>query len=127
MASHAGILLVTKELKKNIKEDFGAFWATTGGATSRTVTVVSILGEGGATCVGKTVVDELAYSKRLEYLHDKAEPCIIHCNIKSSNVLLFDDDVAKIYDFYLSNQAHDIAARMHSTGVLGNFGYHASE
>ncbi|KAI5399291.1 cleavage polyadenylation factor subunit pti1 [Lathyrus oleraceus] len=37
------------------------------------------------------------------------------------------DDVAKIVDFDLSNQAPDAAARLHSTRVLGTFGYHAPE
>ncbi|KAJ0439123.1 putative pto-interacting protein 1, protein kinase RLK-Pelle-RLCK-VIII family [Helianthus annuus] len=66
-------------------------------------------------------------AKGLEYLHEKAQPHIIHRDIKSSNVLLFDDDVAKIADFDLSNQAPDMAARLHSTCVLGTFGYHAPE
>ncbi|PSR92456.1 Pto-interacting protein like [Actinidia chinensis var. chinensis] len=66
-------------------------------------------------------------AKGLEYLHEKAKPHIIHRDIKSSNVLLFDDDVAKIADFDLSNQAPDMAARLHSTRVLGTFGYHAPE
>nr|ABK94423.1 unknown [Populus trichocarpa] len=66
-------------------------------------------------------------AKGLEYLHEKADPRIIHRDIKSSNVLIFDDDVAKIADFDLSNQAPDMAARLHSTRVLGTFGYHAPE
>jgi pto-interacting protein 1 len=66
-------------------------------------------------------------AKGLEYLHEKAQPHIIHRDIKSSNVLLFDDDVSKIADFDLSNQAPDMAARLHSTRVLGTFGYHAPE
>ncbi|XP_047307872.1 pto-interacting protein 1-like [Impatiens glandulifera] len=66
-------------------------------------------------------------AKGLEYLHEKANPHIIHRDIRSSNVLLFDDDVAKIADFDLSNQAPDMAARLHSTRVLGTFGYHAPE
>lgn len=66
-------------------------------------------------------------ARGLEYLHEKAEPHIIHRNIKSSNVLLFDDYVAKISDFDVSNQAPDAAARLHSTRVLGTFGYHAPE
>ncbi|KAI5417074.1 cleavage polyadenylation factor subunit pti1 [Lathyrus oleraceus] len=37
------------------------------------------------------------------------------------------DDVAKIADFDLSNQAPDAATRLHSTCVLGTFGYHAPE
>ncbi|GAB2282101.1 cleavage polyadenylation factor subunit pti1 [Dionaea muscipula] len=66
-------------------------------------------------------------AKGLEYLHEKADPHIVHRDIKSSNVLVFDDDVAKIADFDLSNQAPDQAARLHSTRVLGTFGYHAPE
>lgn len=66
-------------------------------------------------------------AKGLEYLHEKAAPHIIHRDIKSSNVLIFDDDVAKVADFDLSNQAPDMAARLHSTRVLGTFGYHAPE
>lgn len=66
-------------------------------------------------------------AKGLEYLHEKAQPHIIHRDIRSSNVLLFDDFAAKIADFNLSNQAPDMAARLHSTRVLGTFGYHAPE
>lgn len=68
-------------------------------------------------------------AKGLEYLHEKAQPRIIHRDIKSSTIFLFDDDddVAKIGDFDLSNQAPDMAARLHSTRVLGTFGYHAPE
>jgi serine/threonine protein kinase len=37
-------------------------------------------------------------AKGLEFLHEKVDPPIIHGNIKSSNILLFDNDVAKIGD-----------------------------
>ncbi|XP_022960217.1 PTI1-like tyrosine-protein kinase 2 isoform X1 [Cucurbita moschata] len=66
-------------------------------------------------------------AKGLEYLHEKVQPAIIHRDIRSSNVLLFEDFKAKIADFNLSNQAPDMAARLHSTRVLGTFGYHAPE
>ncbi|KAK4431732.1 Pto-interacting protein 1 [Sesamum alatum] len=47
-------------------------------------------------------------ARGLEYIHEKGQ---IHCNISSSNVLLFDDcDVAKIGDFDLSNGAIDMVA-----------------
>ncbi|XP_010508455.1 PREDICTED: PTI1-like tyrosine-protein kinase 3 [Camelina sativa] len=66
-------------------------------------------------------------AKGLEYLHEKVQPAVIHRDIRSSNVLLFEDFKAKIADFNLSNQAPDMAARLHSTRVLGTFGYHAPE
>ncbi|WOK94534.1 hypothetical protein Cni_G03238 [Canna indica] len=66
-------------------------------------------------------------AKGLEYLHEKVQPSIIHRDVRSSNVLLFEDLRAKIADFNLLNQSPDMAARLHSTRVLGTFGYHAPE
>lgn len=66
-------------------------------------------------------------AKGLEFLHEKCQPSIVHRDVRSSNVLLFDDFVAKIADFSLTNQSSDTAARLHSTRVLGTFGYHAPE
>ncbi|CAN1253327.1 PTI1-like tyrosine-protein kinase 3 [Linum perenne] len=66
-------------------------------------------------------------ARGLEYLHEKVQPSIIHRDVRSSNVLLFEDFKAKIADFNLSNQSPDMAARLHSTRVLGTFGYHAPE
>ncbi|KAK4483383.1 hypothetical protein RD792_010569, partial [Penstemon davidsonii] len=66
-------------------------------------------------------------ARGLEYLHEKVQPSVIHRDIRSSNVLLFEDYKAKVADFNLSNQAPDMAARLHSTRVLGTFGYHAPE
>ncbi|KAK1426612.1 hypothetical protein QVD17_15288 [Tagetes erecta] len=65
-------------------------------------------------------------ARGLEYLHETAQPNIVHRDIKSSNVLLFDDDVAKIGDFDLSNQAPDMSERTNSTRAF-NFGSHAPE
>jgi len=66
-------------------------------------------------------------ARGLEYLHEKVQPAVIHRDIRYSNVLLFEEFKAKIADFNLSNQAPDMAARLHSTRVLGTFGYHAPE
>ncbi|KAJ4961745.1 hypothetical protein NE237_021655 [Protea cynaroides] len=110
----AGIILMTRKLKKAVKEDFGAFverfqllpppqpappkaphpltglsfavsdvfdingyitgfgnpdWIRTHEAAARTSPVVSAVIEGGATCVGKTVVDEMAYCVNGENKH----------------------------------------------------------
>ncbi|KAM7270413.1 hypothetical protein ACFE04_029627 [Oxalis oulophora] len=72
---------------------------------------------------------KIAYgaAKGLEYLHEKTQPPIVHRDVRSSNVLLFDDFMSKIADFNLTNQSSDTAARLHSTRVLGTFGYHAPE
>ncbi|XP_008809807.2 outer envelope protein 64, chloroplastic [Phoenix dactylifera] len=110
----AGVLLMTRRLKRAIKQDFGAFverlellpppqpappkaphpltglsfavadifdingyvtgfgnpdWAKTHDPAARTSSVVSALVDGGATCVGKTVIDEMAYSINGENKH----------------------------------------------------------
>ncbi|KMZ70963.1 Protein kinase 1 [Zostera marina] len=72
---------------------------------------------------------KIAYggARGLEFLHEKNQPPIVHRDVRSSNVLLFDDFTAKMGDFNLTNQAPDTAARLHSTRVLGTFGYHAPE
>ncbi|KAL9233032.1 hypothetical protein vseg_008075 [Gypsophila vaccaria] len=72
---------------------------------------------------------KIAYgaAKGLEYLHEKVQPPIVHRDVRSSNVLLFDDFMSKIADFNLTNASSETAARLHSTRVLGTFGYHAPE
>ncbi|PIA53371.1 hypothetical protein AQUCO_00900147v1 [Aquilegia coerulea] len=72
---------------------------------------------------------KIAYgaARGLEYLHEMVQPGIVHRDVRSSNVLVFDDFAAKIADFNLTNQSPDTAARLHSTRVLGTFGYHAPE
>ena len=66
-------------------------------------------------------------AKGLVYLHEEHSNPIIHCNITSSNVLLFDDNVTKIADFSYSNRIDDMAAHLHSTRFLGTFCYRAPE
>lgn len=64
----------------------------------------------------------------LEYLHEKVQSSVVHRDVRSSNVLLlFDGYESKLADFNLTSQAPDGAVRLHSTRVLGTFGYHALE
>ncbi|KAM7485607.1 hypothetical protein LguiA_001616 [Lonicera macranthoides] len=70
----------------------------------------------------------LEAAKGLEYLHEEAQPHIIHRAIKSSNVLLFNDGIAKISDIIFSYQAPDIPFKTTwYFGVGGRFGYDAPE
>ncbi|KAK9664618.1 hypothetical protein RND81_14G056600 [Saponaria officinalis] len=66
-------------------------------------------------------------AKGLEFLHEKVQPSVVHRDVRSSNVLLFDDFLSKIADFNLTSASSETAARLHSTRVLGTFGYHAPE
>ncbi|KAK1621161.1 hypothetical protein QYE76_026678 [Lolium multiflorum] len=47
----------------------------------------------------------LSAAEGLEFLHEKAEPPVIHSRICSSNIFLFDDDVAKIGDAGFSKRS----------------------
>ncbi|KAM0043933.1 putative non-specific protein-tyrosine kinase RLK-Pelle-RLCK-VIII family [Helianthus debilis subsp. tardiflorus] len=51
-------------------------------------------------------------AKGLNYLHEKVQPSIIHRDVRSTNVLLFEDLRDKIADFNFSNQALDMAVML---------------
>jgi pto-interacting protein 1 len=65
-------------------------------------------------------------AKGLEYLHGKVQPSIVHRDIRSSNILLFEDFKAKIADFSLSNQTSYMIVRLHMSSPRA-YGYHAPE
>jgi serine/threonine protein kinase len=61
----------------------------------------------------------------IEYLHEKCTPAIIHRDIKSNNILLTNDLVAKVADFGLSKlRTIDQENATHITTVVkGTPGY----
>ncbi|XP_040989016.1 salt tolerance receptor-like cytoplasmic kinase 1 [Juglans microcarpa x Juglans regia] len=60
----------------------------------------------------------------LDYLHSQADPPIIHRDVKSSNILLMDDNHAKLADFGLCKLGYDTKLGLQTpTIVRGSFGY----
>ncbi|GLJ54501.1 hypothetical protein SUGI_1170560 [Cryptomeria japonica] len=57
----------------------------------------------------------------LQYLHEVCEPAILHCDIKSSNILLDENYNAKLCDFGFSRTGDN--SYLTKSGVMGSPGY----
>ncbi|KAB2627949.1 L-type lectin-domain containing receptor kinase IX.1-like [Pyrus ussuriensis x Pyrus communis] len=68
----------------------------------------------------------LGLAAALHYLHEDAEQCVLHRDIKSANVLLDNDFSTKLGDFGIAKLV-DPGFKTQTTGVVGTFGYIAPE
>ncbi|CAL9242878.1 unnamed protein product [Arabidopsis halleri] len=83
----------------------------------------SLSGKSGITIDWARRLRLIGSSKGLDYLHENADPPIIHRDIKSYNILLNESLTAKVEDFGLSKLVGDPEKVHVTTQVKGTLGY----
>ncbi|XP_057795667.1 protein kinase STUNTED [Salvia miltiorrhiza] len=69
----------------------------------------------------------IGVAEALDYLHNREGQAVIHRDVKSSNILLFDDFEPQLSDFGLAKWASPNSTHITCTDVAGTFGYLAPE